>query len=57
MKREPFWADTIIYSGSLLVISGITILFYGRAIAQKMQVTPPGVHRGLKTPALILQID
>ena len=50
VKREPLWADIIIWSGSLLVISGITVMFYGRAIAKIMQelvrfaVTPPGVQ-------------
>ena len=39
IKREPWWVTALTWLGSLLVVSGITTMFYGRSIAKKMKST------------------
>ncbi|MGB2926154.1 MAG: hypothetical protein WBB82_12710, partial [Limnothrix sp.] len=37
LKREPWWVTGLTWLGSVLVVSGITTMFYGRAIAKKFK--------------------
>jgi len=40
VKREPLWVTATTWTGSTLVILGIATLFYGRALAKKLQQIP-----------------
>jgi len=40
VKREPLWVTATTWTGSVLVIVGIATLFYGRAVAKKLQQIP-----------------
>ncbi|EGJ29430.1 MULTISPECIES: cytochrome c biogenesis protein ResB [Moorena] len=40
IKREPAWVTALTWTGSGLVISGITIMFYGRGVAKKLRRQP-----------------
>lgn len=37
VKREPWWITSLTWAGSLLVISGIVVMFYGAALLQKVR--------------------
>ena len=37
LKREPWWVTALTWSGSLLVVTGISTMFYGPALKQKMK--------------------
>lgn len=39
IKREPLWVTALTWTGSALIIIGIGIMFYGKAIAQKIAKT------------------
>ncbi|MDJ1182618.1 cytochrome c biogenesis protein ResB [Roseofilum casamattae] len=41
VKREPLWITLLTWSGSLLVVAGIGIMFYGRAIAKFLNRSQP----------------
>ncbi|MEC4802732.1 MAG: cytochrome c biogenesis protein ResB [Jaaginema sp. PMC 1079.18] len=40
VKREPLWVTATTWTGSALVILGIATMFYGRALAKKLQQIP-----------------
>ncbi|MEO0409139.1 MAG: cytochrome c biogenesis protein ResB [Cyanobacteria bacterium P01_A01_bin.135] len=35
LKREPWWVTALTWSGSLMVVAGIGVMFYGPALMQK----------------------
>ena len=37
VKREPWWVTALTWSGSLLVVSGIVVMFYGASLVKAMQ--------------------
>ncbi|MEM1368338.1 MAG: cytochrome c biogenesis protein ResB [Cyanobacteria bacterium P01_H01_bin.15] len=37
VKREPAWVTSLTWLGSALVIGGIAVMFYGRALSKKLQ--------------------
>lgn len=41
IKREPMWVTALTFGGSGLVVLGIGVMFYGRAIAQKLSGLVP----------------
>ena len=41
LKREPWWVTALTWTGSLFVVIGISILFYGPAIAKRLRQSPP----------------
>ena len=40
-KREPLWVTALTWTGSGLVVLGITIMFYGRSLSKKLQQKSP----------------
>lgn len=38
VKREPWWVTGLTWLGSLMVITGISTMFYGRSLAKKLKV-------------------
>ncbi|MEO0867904.1 MAG: cytochrome c biogenesis protein ResB [Cyanobacteria bacterium J06642_11] len=38
VKREPWWVTGLTWLGSLMVTCGVTVMFYGRAVAKKIKV-------------------
>ncbi|WP_225889296.1 cytochrome c biogenesis protein ResB [Halomicronema hongdechloris] len=41
LKREPWWVTALTWSGSLLVVLGIGVMFYGPAIAKRLRRRQP----------------
>ncbi|NET52922.1 MAG: cytochrome c biogenesis protein ResB, partial [Merismopedia sp. SIO2A8] len=37
LKREPWWVTALTWLGSLMVVCGIMVMFYGRAIARQLK--------------------
>lgn len=50
VKREPWWVTGLTWLGSLMVTMGVATMFYGRAIAKKLQVVNAalGAHENEK---------
>ena len=40
LKREPWWVTALTWTGSLLVVMGIGVMFYGPAIAKRYRQRP-----------------
>ena len=38
LKREPWWVTALTWMGSLMVVSGIGVMFYGPAIAKRFRL-------------------
>lgn len=43
LKREPWWVTGLTWLGSLLIVSGITTMFYGRALAKQLKRTAASI--------------
>lgn len=41
VKREPWWVTALTWSGSLLVVLGVGVMFYGRSVAKALQTVLP----------------
>ena len=44
LKREPWWVTALTWSGSLMVVAGIGVMFYGPALLKRsrpVKATPP----------------
>ena len=47
LKREPWWVNCLTWTGSLLVVMGVSTLFYGPAIAQRLRQSSPSTPQSL----------
>ena len=41
LKREPWWVTGLTWLGSIMVVAGISVMFYGRSLTQKIKSLTP----------------
>lgn len=50
LKREPWWVTALTWSGSLMVVLGIGVMFYGPGIAKKLRHLSPNQSPETEVP-------